>query len=364
MNLHILPDSKFSDRFHTNLKELNLLDSNLFVVRSNERTLKFVRGDVPVAKLYSDEFSRLTGNTMNYEKVFIHQFTPLMYRWVATNNFKELHWCVWGADVYNLPGAAKMFYEPMTWNGFSRYTWVTDVLYTIKLYATNMYYRKAAYAKVNSVLTWMKSEFEYVQRSLNIPAVQWNFFFYENDLPYEQLDQFTSRTSSSEGSMKFILGNSGTDTNNHVDAVAQLAASGVQADLVIPVSYGSHDYVSFLKKSLSFYKNGSIEFLDRFLPFDDYLKMLMESDGLIMNHLRPQGYGNILMMMYLNKPVFLNPRNLSIADLDANGLKWIPIERIADAKKGVSLPNKEAVQNLLSHERLLETYRTLFGKQA
>jgi dTDP-N-acetylfucosamine:lipid II N-acetylfucosaminyltransferase len=360
MNLHIVPDSKFSDRFYSNLGELDLLGSNKFIVRSNEQTPKFVRSEVPLAKLYSDEFRKLAGNTMNYEKVFIHQFTPLMYRWVATNSFKELRWCVWGADVYNLPGAAKNFYEPMTWNGYGRYTWASDAMYTIKLYLTNMYYKRAAYAKINGVLTWMKSEFEFIQRSVKTPSADWNFFFYENDLPYEQLDRFDSAEIRKEGNLQLILGNSGTDTNNHVDAVAQVATSGVHADLVIPVSYGSDEYIRFLKKSVSSYKGGSIEFLDQFLAFDNYLKLLIESDGLIMNHLRPQGYGNILMMMYLNKPVFLNPRNISISDLDANGLKWIPLEKIGDAKKGMSVQNKDAVRKLLSHEKLLETYRRLF----
>ena len=361
MNLHIVPDSKFSDRFYSNLDELHLLGSNIFIVRSNEQTLKFVRREVPLAKLYSDEFQKLVGNTMNYEKVFIHQFSPLMYRWVATNSFKELNWCVWGADVYNLPGAAKTFYEPMTWTAYSRHTWTADAFYTMKLYLTNMYYRRAAYAKINGVLTWMKSEFEFVLHSLKIPSAEWKFFFYENDLPYEQLDQFGSTEIGTEGNLKFILGNSGTDTNNHVDAMAQVAASGIHADLVLPVSYGSNEYITFLKKRVSSYKNGSIEFLEQFLAFDKYLKLLMESDGLIMNHLRPQGYGNILTMMYLNKPVFLNPRNISISDLDANGLKWIPVEKIGDAKKGMSVQNKDAVRKLLSHDRLLGTYKELFG---
>jgi hypothetical protein len=35
------------------------------------------------------------------------------------------------------------------------------------------------------------------------------------------------------------------------------------------------------------------------MAFEEYLNFLAASDGLIMNTVRPQGYGNILMMMYV-----------------------------------------------------------------
>jgi dTDP-N-acetylfucosamine:lipid II N-acetylfucosaminyltransferase len=362
MNLHIVPDSKFTDRFYANLQELKLIGKNKFIVRTNEDSLKYIQPAIPFARLYSDKFNELAGDTSSYDQVFIHQFSPLMYRWVALNDFKRLNWCVWGADVYNLPGVGKNFYEPLTWNGFSKNSWKKDFLYMVKLYATSMYFKNRAYEKVNGILTWMKSEYDFVTSSLDIPSAQWKFFFYENNLPYEHLDSIREKESSGAENtpLKFILGNSGTDTNNHVDAVRRLADMNIKADLVIPVSYGSVEYIAFLKKSLSFYTGGSIEFLDTFLAFNDYVKLLLKADGLIMNHLRPQGYGNILMMMYLDKPVFLNPANVSIPDLDATQLKWLPIEQAGNIRKGQSVANKAAVKELLSHTKLLQTYKDIF----
>jgi dTDP-N-acetylfucosamine:lipid II N-acetylfucosaminyltransferase len=363
MNLHIVPDSKFTDRFYSNLPELGVTAKNKFVVRSNEGNLNFIKHDLPFAKLYSDEFNARVGDTSSYEKVFIHQFSPLMYRWVALNSFRELNWCVWGADVYNLPGVGKNFYEPLTWNGYSKNSWKKDLLYTTKLYATNMYFKKKAYKKVNNVLTWMASEYEYVVKTLDLPSATWKFFFYENQIPYEHLDSMKEGEGQSFPLKvpTFILGNSGTDTNNHVDAIQTLSDLEIKANLIVPVSYGSPDYVSFLKKSVASYKGGSIEFMDTFMAFNDYVRLLLSSDGLIMNHLRPQGYGNILMMMYLDKPVFLNARNLSIADLNRNNLKWKSLEEIGSFVPGENLSNRDAVVDLLSHERLLNSYSEIFS---
>lgn len=362
MNLHILPDSKFSERFYVNLEELGLTKRNKFVVRSNEAKCVYVRESIPIARLYSKAFDKAVGDTYQYEKVFIHQFSPLMYRWVSRNRFKELNWCVWGADVYNLPGAGRYFYEPMTWSGYSSGSWKHDLLYTMKLYATNMYFRKKAYLKVSNILTWMGSEYDYIKGKMALPHASWEFFFYENTLPYEQLDSVQSSPGHAEGKrrLKLIVGNSGTDTNNHLDAIKAIADSGAEADLVIPVSYGSPDYKNFLKNNVSFYKSGSIQFLDEFIAFNDYIQLLASSDGLVMNHLRPQGFGNILMMMYLERPVFLNPRNLSIPDLNANNLRWHPVDEVGLIHGANQQGNKEAVQAMFSHQRLLQVYGELF----
>jgi dTDP-N-acetylfucosamine:lipid II N-acetylfucosaminyltransferase len=364
MNLHIVPDSKFTETFYSNLMDMGIASTNRFVVRSNSSDLKFVRHNLPVARLSSNEFDHAVGNTREYEHVFIHQFSPLMYRWVAENTFRKLSWCVWGADLYNLPGAGKELYENETWTGYSRHNgWRNDLLYTIKLYLTNMRFREKAYGKVDHVLTWMQSEFDYARNHLPINKASWKFFFYENQVPYEKLDELTSTSHAVErGSQKkvFVLGNSGTDTNNHVDAVRVITGRGMQADLIVPLSYGTPRYIEFVKKKLSAYRAGSITFLEDFMQFEAYLQMLSKSDGLIMNHVRPQGYGNIFMMMYLNKPVYLNSRNISLPDLDRNGLAWTPLSQIAD-DVARSVENRSAVRSLLSHQKLQKEYMALFS---
>jgi hypothetical protein len=96
------------------------------------------------------------------------------------------------------------------------------------------------------------------------------------------------------------------------------------------------------------------------MPFDEYLRLMASSDGLIMNSLRPQGYGNILMMMYLEKPVYLNRKNTSLPDLDRAGLKWRSIDTITSLRSTDKIQNKEAVTAFLSHDRLTREYRQLF----
>ncbi|HEY0653326.1 MAG TPA: TDP-N-acetylfucosamine:lipid II N-acetylfucosaminyltransferase, partial [Chryseosolibacter sp.] len=109
-----------------------------------------------------------------------------------------------------------------------------------------------------------------------------------------------------------------------------------------------------------FYKNGKIVFLDELMDFETYLRFLHSCDGLVMNHMRPQGYGNIFMMMYMNKPVLLNRKNISLPDLEAAGIRWMPIDEAANLKPGTSIANKSQIVEMLSHDKLITLYQNLF----
>lgn len=362
MNLHIVPDNVFINKFYENLRELQILNNNKLIVRTNRAALKYVRHDLPFAPLYTSRFNSLTGDTGSYEKVFIHQFTPLMYRWVSVNNFHELNWMIWGSDLYNLPFLDAALYEPHTRKQYIRRTFtVQSLLYHAKVFALHHLHRKKAYSKVKNVLTWMRSEYEFALEHLPGLQAEHQFFFYENETPYVAIDEILRETPP-RGNRRpaFILGNSSTPELNHLDAVRSLESQGVEADLWIPLSYGDERYRSFLKKALSFYKGGEVRFIEEYMEFRQYLRLLNSADGLIMNNIRPQGYGNIFMMMYLGKSILLNKKNLSIRELEKSDLLWASIDSFHDLQKIPWTKNRSAVTQLLSHDILLKTYANLF----
>jgi hypothetical protein len=363
MNLHIVPDNVFINKFYENLHESGVAPKNKLVVRTNRSRLKYVRHDLPFATLYTREFEKLVGDTHSYEKIFIHQFTPLLYRWVGRHKFKELNWMVWGSDLYNLPFLTLPLYEELTQTKYvSRRLTSQDFLYKAKVLLLHQFYKTKAYSKVSNILTWMTSEYEFAMQHLPGLKADHRFFFYENETPYKALDDLALEgTATNKQRRVFVVGNSATPELNHQDAIAMLGDLNVTADLLVPVSYGDDHYKKFLKNAVSFYKGGKVEFIETYLDFKQYLQLLNEADGLIMNNIRPQGYGNIFMMMYLGKNVFLNKKNLSIPELDRAGLAWSPLESIGANTSVSPDQNKSALMNLLSHDKLLKTYVDLFS---
>ncbi len=359
MNLHIVPDNTFINTFCDNLEELGLMHENKIVVRTNHNCLSAIKRKLPFAPLYSSQFAALVEDTAEYQKVFLHYFTPLLYRWVARHRFKELNWMVWGGDLYNLPSLDRMCYEPITFEKYIKKNWSVDkLLYDLKVWTIHAPFKKKAYRKVNFVLTWMKEEYQFALQHLSLQA-EFKFFFYENKFPYGKLDDLRQKPTK-RGRPSLVIGNSGSPANNHLDAVHFLEEHQVEADLLIPISYGDKRYISFLKKELK-YSYGKLEFVERYMNFEEYLEFLSGADGLVMNTIRPQGYGNILMMLYMDKPVFFNKKNISLPDLNQYQINWQPLENlISYSGAELSHANKNAVMRLLSHERLLTTYQKLF----
>src|SRR5690606_27256049 len=114
------------------------------------------------ARLYTSQFSELVGDTQVYEKVYIHQLTPLLYHWIANHQFNELNWMVWGADLYNLPSVHVPLYEHLTLTKYVRKKIsIQDLMYRSKVFLLHSFSRDRAYAKISNVLTWMKSEYEF-----------------------------------------------------------------------------------------------------------------------------------------------------------------------------------------------------------
>ncbi|HMG93913.1 MAG TPA: TDP-N-acetylfucosamine:lipid II N-acetylfucosaminyltransferase [Chryseolinea sp.] len=358
MNLHIAPDNTFINAFYGNLKEVSLLNNNRIVIRSNNKELEAVKHDIPFAPLYSKKFNLLVGDTFSYDKVYVHYFTPLLYRWVALNKFKELNWLPWGGDIYNLPSLDHLCYEPLTYMQYiKKNKSFGQILYELKVLIFNSAFKKRAYSKVANIMTWMEQEYQFALHHLPVQAKH-KFFFYENQFPYSDLDSIQSSTTTRDR-LSLIIGNSGSPTNNHLDTVSFLEKHKIGADLIVPVSYGDKNYISFLKKRLT-YKYGALEFVDRYMQFHEYIRFLADADGLVMNTIRPQGYGNIFMMLYLNKAVFFNERNISLPDLTKNGINCLSFQDIVSFGQETPPENRGAVVNFLSHERLLTEYRQLF----
>ena len=364
MNLHIVPDNVFTNRFYENIVELGLLDKNRILVRSNSEKYVHIKHDIVGAPMYSAEFDSYVGDLSQYDKVFIHMFLPLMYRWVARNSFKELNWMIWGADLYNLPTNDLDLYDRLTYKKYVRNKWsLNNLLYLLKIRFTNSTYKKEAYSKVDNVLTWMTSEFNFACTHLPLSKkVKHKFFFYENKFAYETLDRYSQEKYASKSDIPtIIIGNSSTATLNHIDVVNYLQENAIKANLLIPVSYGDMHYADFLRKNLSFYTYGKVELVDRYMAFEEYVTFLMSADAIIMYNTRPQGYGNIFIMMYLEKPVILNEKNVSVADLDKNSLKWYSMGDLQKNKALEVSGNRRAVTELLSHQKLLKTYSDLFS---
>jgi dTDP-N-acetylfucosamine:lipid II N-acetylfucosaminyltransferase len=354
MNLHIFPDSVFAKAFYRNLQSFYLTENNQVVI--NKENAKHIEDGIVFAPVNSSKFSQIIKSTYHYDAVFIHYFTPAIYRWVAKNNFKKLCWCVWGGDIYNLPWGKNNNFEPITSSIFKKsYSW-QETIFTLKVSFFYAFYKTKAWLKVNEVYTWMEEEFIFTKSCFAKQATH-TFFYYEGEVPYDS-DLVINKNYKTEAYI--ILGNSGSPQNNHADILYFLNEIHFKKKIVIPVSYGNKEYISRLKSHTKKYSNLTIQWVEEFMPIEQYNNLLANADAFIMYALRPQGMGNVFAIMNMGVPVYLNPKSAAYQALVSIGFNCYKAEDLA--KEIIHQPekNKALIKLKFGHNQTKKIYRDLF----
>lgn len=127
-----------------------------------------------------------------------------------------------------------------------------------------------------------------------------------------------------------LVGNSATPTNNHLEVFQVLAKTGLPsgARVIVPLSYGDENY------RLRIIDEGKRYFGERFKPiteimqFNDYVGMLQGCATVIMNHLRQQAAGNLVISLFLGARVYLDPQNPLYEEYRNQGLVLSSIENL------------------------------------
>ncbi|MNF42841.1 4-alpha-L-fucosyltransferase [compost metagenome] len=103
-----------------------------------------------------------------------------------------------------------------------------------------------------------------------------------------------------------LVGNSASAENNHIDSFSLLHQIGVDDRKVItPLSYGDARYRDLILIKGREFLRECFEPLIDFMPISEYVRVLESCGFVVMNHVRQQAVGNIVIMLYLGAKVFV-----------------------------------------------------------
>lgn len=153
---------------------------------------------------------------------------------------------------------------------------------------------------------------------------------------------------------KVMVGNSATETNQHINAFDKLInIKNQNFTVVLPLSYGSEIYRNYVveQAKLRFGEN-RIKIISDFLPANEYVKVLSSMDFIVSNHNRQQGGQNILLALALGVPVLINAKNVFYDFLMEKNIEVNALDRTDNFEMVVrpSISSVKKVREIISED--------------
>ncbi|MDY3846126.1 MAG: TDP-N-acetylfucosamine:lipid II N-acetylfucosaminyltransferase [Eubacteriales bacterium] len=110
-----------------------------------------------------------------------------------------------------------------------------------------------------------------------------------------------------EGKKKVLLGHRGTSENNHIELLKKLKVYDPEKfEIYVLLSYGDKEYIDKVKKFIEDENYSNVTVIDKFMQFEDFARFLSCMDIAIFDGTTSYALGNISIMLYFKKIIYLN----------------------------------------------------------
>lgn len=303
--IHIIPDSPFTDMLHR-IFELTHPGKNEYLIIHDSRRFKYIKEFEPkVVSKYSLLSKQYIKNVFKADIIVFHSLNSWNLRILDSlpSHIKTI-WIGWGFDYYDLIDLPQLKSRTKSISPSSTIENTNWLKSKIKSYIFPSKHK--VLSKIDIFSPVLYEDFELVKLSMpdfSPKYVSWNYGTLEDDLVKGFRGKYIVGNN-------ILLGNSASHTNNHLDAFDILEKINLSNRKVItPLSYGENDYKVLIAAEGRRRLGDNFEPLVEFIPIEEYIAKLQSCSIVIMNHLRQQAVGNIVIALYLGAKVFLDKRN-------------------------------------------------------
>lgn len=328
--LHLIPDDKFIDAAHGIFEEASPGNHDFLLL--DRPPLRFIHAFVPacmeIDRALEDSF---LSTLPRYSAVFVHYLSDAARCIIASApDETRFVWLAWGGDYYHLIRSHDALLLPKTRaiaakrvtpgtrlrEGFGRLRrWrhllasPAGVAILLRIYrilqraGMNKPEELALIDRITAISTPIAEDFEAIRSrhpDLRASRLDWNYWT-------EGFDAGPPPSSRTKDGHNVLLGNSASPENNHIDALDLLSTCLPDGwRIYCPLSYGDETYGDTVER------HGKALFADRFIALRDYMpsesyrRIVASCSVVVMNHIRQQALGNIIISLHAGSHVFLN----------------------------------------------------------
>lgn len=346
MILHLVTDEKFTD-YAIKQFELEEYNSEFVLIPSNGmlNIVKYVN-KVKLVNRDSEEFNELLYDLKKYNAIILHGMHWAFWETNILENVPphvKVAWVFWGGDLYGRSDVDINNIAPIT-------KFVLNFRNKIKpnnVLGNQWEIPRELYKRIDYCLSDELEEYEFAKTELDN---EMNYHWYNYYSLEETLGNLIDKKTKGNN---IVIGNSATKECNYFDILFKVKFLNIKnRKIILPLSYGSpwiRNYVSKLGKVL--FKN--LMLLSNFLERDEYNKILLNCNTMIMPHYFPQAQGNIITGLWLGMKVYLSEKNMTYHYFKRIGCYVYSIE------KELKNTNKEFINTPESEERILHNREIL-----
>lgn len=371
MYLHLFTDSQFIDTIVRHCDEVS--QQNRYIVFAKGNKSKFSQYNN--LEFYSSykEFKKTDFRVENYKRVFIHYLGGNAVDLILDNpDYGEYYWFFWGADGYALISEKKSVYLSKTFEMATNKRLLKDVIKSklLKLFKPIKAKKLKALRKVKMCCTSVLHDYYLICESTGCTMNHLFFSYMSTDDLFKNVANLSLNTDFS-GTLNIQIGNSLNHTNNHIEAIDFVHAILIDrpVNVTIPTSYaGQEGYKNALKAYATSHLK-SVTFLDKFLPYDEYVETLKNLDIAIFYHIRQQGANNALVLLWLGKILIMRAESTLFMTFRSWGLSVMGHDEILsfdDIMKFNNLHsdrlyrNREILNKYISPGEVKKQYESLY----
>ena len=341
MIVHICPDEKFILQFVVNFEKYGSINGHRFFLRTNTGIVEspFVQRIKLNSKIVKTTISSLTKDDL----LLVHFLDYQTLAWLVRVKTKaHIGWVFWGAvfyqtlsyksQDYNLyDSQTKQIINSNKGRSFLLRNFLGKVLmkgFNYVRHRISDFHFKKVLARLDVFYHFNQFDFDLVKNTYETKAQLVHFHysnfsrFLESYKPEETLLEKTKHEK-----FRIMVGNSGSTTNNHLDVLNLINAAKLNnIEIHMPLSYGKKSYILEVIKTSQQRLPKSFHPLTKFLDFDSYFDYLRSMDVCIMGHNRAEGLGNILVLLFLGKKVYLKPHTTAFQYYEHLGMKIFKLD--------------------------------------
>jgi len=333
--------------YNKNFKYLHIMCMNsrynLNIIKMvNENTLEFKEDEhlfVLTDEQYKDEVScynnvifdeevlrfLVKGNSeylLRAKYIFMHSL-PLSYiqlLFLKERIAKKIIWCIWGHDLYR-----ESIFKGKKFNAYRQVKQLISncLFHIIKVNKIKKFYGIGIGFKYD-VLEARKL-YGYKIKVIMTP---YGFGYSKREVD-TAIEEYNNISADKKQHLKIMLGHSAFPFLRHKEILNKLLLyKNEDIKIVIPLSYGIKEYGEKVERLAKELFQDKVEIIKDYMLPKDYVKFLLSVDIAIFDFEHQSAINNILLLLYLNKKLYLSNKGIIRWGLTAEGIKTYNTQEI------------------------------------